>query len=288
MSDCEELVDYSQLIKKKKPKRPKSNEDQTTYAQDALFQCLENKGRLQKSVCEGIVDSNWIKITVNKGTHLHTVGMSHQGHIRLNPEEAAFLVSRNALIVRDEDRVLTFEDLCEFIVEDTWLTFDKYLVYAYLKRLGYIVMRSKAIARQPHSVSYWQWWSEKISHWFNRSRKKRGPLVWNYSCSDYYTVYSTLQIIPSSSPLYKPFNQAWMIDWDVYKPRPTWKKKDPGLPDYRIVVKNIQEPIPTLDSQYQLFSQSNDTQLLIALVGDTEGVLFLNLMSNTVQTIVKP
>jgi hypothetical protein len=111
--------------------------------------------------------------------------MSHQGYIRLNPEEAAFLVSRNALIIRDEDRVLTFEDLCEFIVEDAWLTFDKYLVYAYLKRLGYIVMRSKAIARQPHSVSYWQWWNEKISCWFNRSRKKRGPLVWNYSCSDY-------------------------------------------------------------------------------------------------------
>lgn len=55
-----------------------------------------------------------------------------------------------------------------------------------------------------------------------------------------------------------------------------------------IVFPSIQEPIPTLDSQYQLFSQSNDTQLLIALVGDTEGVLFLNLMSNTVQTIVKP
>ncbi|RCI06814.1 tRNA splicing endonuclease 54 [Rhizopus stolonifer] len=196
MSDNEEeLVNYSQLTSKKKSKHQKSDQDQTAHAQEALFQCLENKGRLQKSICQGIVESGGVRITVSKGTHLHTVGFSHQGHIRLHPEEAAFLVSRNALVVCDGDRVLDFEDLVELIVDDVWLTLDKYQVYAYLKRLGYIVMRAKMSG-------------------------------------------------------------------------------------------HVRDPVPTLETRYQMIAQSDHTKLLIALVGDTEGVLFYQTMGNTVHDLV--
>ncbi|CAO3703699.1 unnamed protein product [Rhizopus stolonifer] len=260
MSDNEEeLVNYSQL---------------TTHAQEALFQCLENKGRLQKSVCQGIVESGGVRITVSKGTHLHTVGFSHQGHIRLHPEEAAFLVSRNALVVRDGDRVLDFEDLVELIVDDVWLTLDKYQVYAYLKRLGYIVVRAK--------VSDQSVFTENTNQ-MSRSLQKK-PLVWNYACSDYNDIYSRLRIIPSFFQYSS--SKRWMMDWEVFKPRANWKKKDPGVPDYKISVANVRDPVPTLETRYQMIAQSDHTKLLIALVGDTEGVLFYQTMGNTVHGLV--
>jgi hypothetical protein len=55
-------------------------------------------------------------------------------------------------------------------------------------------------------------------------------------------VYSTLRIVPSTS-WYRPFTHQSTsasrfpsFDFDVYKPKPTWKKKNPGVPDFKVVV----------------------------------------------------
>lgn len=154
--------------------------DQLQKARQSLFECISHKERIPKNTSIGHLQGNYVRISQNKGSHLHTMGFSHKGAITLYLEEAAFLVARNALIVHDKDgEMLEFEDFCEYICQenDGWVTYDKYQVYAYLKRLGFIVMRSKNgnINSKPNCI-------EQL--FFGSSHK---PLVWDYLCRDYGT-----------------------------------------------------------------------------------------------------
>lgn len=137
----------------------------------------------------------WTSISVNKGAHFHTLGFSNEGKITLYPEEAAFLVSRNALVVTDEnDNELQFQDFCELLCDnetDGWITFEKYQVYAYLKRLGYIVQRSKSFSVPPtilesddtHTRSTWDLFCNKLSYFIYKGNDM--PLVWDYKDTSY-------------------------------------------------------------------------------------------------------
>ncbi|KAL7332689.1 hypothetical protein PS15p_201705 [Mucor circinelloides] len=329
MSDVENdevLVDYAQLLgkKSKKPKRgEKANisnqldQEQLIKSRQALFECITQKVAIPKNASQGQLNASfpyYTTITKSKGTHLHTMGFSHQGAITLFPEEAAFLMARNALTVTQHELdPIQFEDYCQLMCEccDGWITFDRYQVYAYLKRLGYIVMRSKKLPiatnpqteKEPSTPSLFKLFFDTITHWIQPLQSR--PLVWDYRCTGYPQIYSTLQIIPSS-PWYRPFYSSLCptFDWDVYKPRPGWKKKDPGEPDFRVVVKSIHEPMPTLYEHNQYFSQligiSNanykpplkNTELgllaptfVMALVGDAEGITFLRLTGDGVDDV---
>lgn len=196
MSDEEEeLVDYSRLLKK----GPKRGTTSLEASRQALFECLQTKPKLPKQCSQGVLLSRqppfWTRITINKGTHLRTMGFSDKGTICLFPEEAAFLVSRDALIVKDEnDTLLAFQDFCMLLCDketDGWITFDKYQVYAYLKRLGYIVTRSKTVIEsepvieriQKRDHSLWDLFCNSLSSWIYKNRKL--PLVWDYRYSSY-------------------------------------------------------------------------------------------------------
>ncbi|KAK4515431.1 transcriptional regulator of sulfur amino acid metabolism [Mucor velutinosus] len=332
MSDAEDdevWIDYSQLLGKKSKKNQalkrgeKTNvphqldQQQLARSRQALFECIAQKVPTPKNASVGQLSASppyHTTITKSKGTHLHSMGFSHQGAITLFPEEAAFLIARNALTVTQHDADPThFEDYCQLMCEccDGWITFDKYQVYAYLKRLGYIVMRSKKLpvttkqtaAKEPSMPSMFKLLFDTITHWIQPLQSR--PLVWDYRCTNYPQMYSTLQIIPST-PWYKPFYTSLCpaFDWDVYKPRPGWKKKDPGEPDFRVVVKNVHEAMPTLYEQNQFFSQLIGTcninykpalkhtalgllapTFVMALVGDAEGITFLRLTGDGVEDV---
>ncbi|CEP07379.1 hypothetical protein [Parasitella parasitica] len=326
MDDTEQdefLVDYSQLIKKKSSKKsqaPKrgekanaantANQEQLAASRQALFDSISHTVAPPNNTSKGRLDLSspyYTTITKIKGAHLHSMGFSHQGAITLFPEEAAFLVARNALTVtRNHHDPVSFEDFCELLCEcgDGWITFEKYQAYAYLKRLGYIVMRSKKLAvamatqipaNQQPPPSIFKLFLDAITYWIKP--KQQRPLVWDYRCTSYSQIYSTLQIIPSS-PWYKPFYAPLCpaFDWDVYKPSAAWKKKDPGDPDFRVLVRNMSERMPTLYEQSQFFGQLtgipnakykpqlkqtalglDGPTFLMALVGDTESITFLRL-----------
>jgi len=197
MSDEEEeLIDYSRLLKKA-PKRGnksiKTEENAIEIARTALFQCIEPSTKLPKQCSQGTFDpsTQWTSITVNKGTHLRTMGFSHKGVITLYPEEAAFLVSRDALIVTNQNEPFKFQDYCQVLCEtNDWITFDKYQVYAYLKRLGYIVSRSKSpvptqsiINNYNDTCSLWDLFCQHLTSWIYKN--KRLPLVWDYKYTSY-------------------------------------------------------------------------------------------------------
>ncbi|KAL0074053.1 hypothetical protein J3Q64DRAFT_1833198 [Phycomyces blakesleeanus] len=349
MSDSDDPdvpIDFSTLLSsrqrgKQAPKRgSKESEPNESLAQknelessrDALFMLIGEKPKGgQKSMSHG----HWSQlthlttITSTKGNHVHTMGHTIQGHIALYLEEAAWLISRNALEVTENDNPKLFEDFClqMFKGADGWITYEKYQVYVYLKRLGYIVQRSNSCAIQSKAKlvvpnKTWSYYFFKIISKGNRLcynvvnsftsfLQRLGviatsikPLVWDKTCSSYADVYSTLQIIPSS-PWYKPFQQRSHLfeksvkenniafDWDVYRPNPKWKKRDAGVPDFRV----MDTPIPPCEQFNGLFShleqdlcslphakhlQIRNTQspqsapaFLMGLVDDSEGVTFL-------------
>lgn len=204
----EELLDYSRLLKKTRaPKRGNkstdtSNEhDQSSVeaARNALFECIQVKPNLPKQCSRGQLNQlaapYWTTITVSKGTHLRTVGFANKGTVTLFPEEAAFLVSRDALVVTNQDdQVLKFQDLCMLLCDmdtDGWITFDKYQVYAYLKRLGYIVLRSKYSVPTNKAIdspattntSLWDLFCSNLSRWIYKNN--RLSLVWDYKYTSY-------------------------------------------------------------------------------------------------------
>jgi hypothetical protein len=122
------------------------------------------------------------------------MGFAHQGQITLFLEEAAFLVARNALLVVDQDRSVTFEDFCQMICEekDSWITYEKYQVYAYLKRLGFIVLRSKPLQPYENSLpiekpeSIYKFVLNAVLQWmYGKDQLARRPLVWDYRHKDY-------------------------------------------------------------------------------------------------------
>ncbi|KAI8389285.1 hypothetical protein BD560DRAFT_381170 [Blakeslea trispora] len=297
MSDSEDdLLDYSILSKKKNNKalkRGSKNEnslDRLEAARSALFDCLKTQKRPSaKSSSQGVFSKSYpyyTNITQSKGTHLHSVGFSVKGVITLYPEEAAFLVSRSALVATDGEKDVLFEDYCEVMCtqSDGWITFDKYLVYAYLKRLGFIVMRASntpTLPTQTKTLSCWRLLLKKMVGWHH---SPASPLAWHYSHKTYASLYSTLQIIPSH-PWYRPFESPAVsgMDWYVYKPRPSFSKKNPGQPDFKVIVRHVSDTLPSLDEQHQLFGQ--ESQLVVALVGDAESITFLRMNGDDMQDI---
>lgn len=211
-------------------------------------------------------------------------------------EEAAWLMNRHALSVHsqgdhsranDSQTPVNFEDYCALMFGsmDGWITFERYQVYAYLKRLGYIVQRSSV---HTHSTNTTRERTGRgvLTRLYHRAfvfiraiirsmtTLSTRPLVTHYQCKGYGKtgkrnrcastdtdclittqssliiddVYSSLRTIsfnpwhmrsqhfgtqePSSQQQQHPYT----IAWDVYKPSPKWKKRDPGVPDFRVVV----------------------------------------------------
>ncbi|CAO3594485.1 unnamed protein product [Absidia cylindrospora] len=97
----------------------------------------------------------------------------------------------------------------------------------------------------------------------------------------------------------------YSVAWDVYKPNPKWKKRDPGVPDFRVVVGNMNDPLPSPDNLHHLFSllyglphkdnayypvrntrsMQSQPAFLMALVGNAEGVTFIRLQSDGISDI---
>ncbi|KAI8338860.1 hypothetical protein BC941DRAFT_512105 [Chlamydoabsidia padenii] len=339
--DIDEVADFSTLLNKsrkrgegKAPKRGSKSfaPDHSSTQQTALE---ESRGALWDLIGEikpltgqhsmGILCSNtWsTTITQKKGTYYQYVGHTNQGNMTLYLEEAAWLLNRHALSVSsDSDTAsVTFEDYCSLMFDsaDDWITFEKYQVYAYLKRLGYNVQRTAF-----HTIDKRSSWFDFFTRCYQRIKRfihimitslstlSTRPLVTHYQCKSYVDVFSSLRTISfdpwhhgssylGTTPSYYPYT----ITWDVYKPNPKWKKRDPGVPDFRVVVGKMNDPLPSPDNLNYLFtllyglphkdnvyhpirntrSIQSQPALLMGLVGDSEGVTFIRLQSDGISDI---
>ncbi|KAG0293690.1 tRNA-splicing endonuclease subunit sen54, partial [Dissophora globulifera] len=207
------------------------------------------------------------------------------------------------------------------------MAMPRYLAYAYLKRLGFIVIRpgtyipeaerrvgrhsnppmlspeTRIVSRLiPAMVNWWSsLWSSVFGIWERRlgtvlvgvglrlgsmwaSRSNR-PLVANNVQLHYDQILQRLQIIPSMRLVQRPSvgredavvavtnlgsssteskdadtmkRRDSIVDFEVYKPAGAFKKRQPGPPDYRVVVTSPNTSLPTLDELRVLMHGQSD------------------------------
>ncbi|KAL2912631.1 tRNA-splicing endonuclease subunit sen54 [Polyrhizophydium stewartii] len=200
-----------------------------------------------------------------RGQHLTSVGRTTvsatapQGETRLHAEEVLWLVDQSALVLSWRGGVVSFQQAVSLATSGAHggaITLGTYLVYAHLKRLGFLVFRScdrpaqhdaieslpgpQAVAARPRSLL------ERMADWLAvRLRDPFEPLVDLSAASSHDGVLVQLRsIVKSHDPLGQlpaavtsrtlpPFPALPLLD--VYKPSAGFKKSARGPPDFRVL-----------------------------------------------------
>ncbi|KAI8823696.1 uncharacterized protein EV422DRAFT_565621 [Fimicolochytrium jonesii] len=267
------------------------------------------------------------RVTVQRGTYYQAAGTTVGSDLYLLPEEALFMIERNAMMLTYRGGLCSMQQAFDLLVglEDVggdMVDMDGYQVYAYLKRLGYAVLRthlppflrpvrakrrigpsSTTVSTRPSfSVlatigSFGRLFNRLIgwllAWWLPRRSTPHWPIVDLRRCRYSTDVFRQLQIIPrlnvekptipaaaapSSSPPAPPSRLEGrpIRAFNVYKPRPRFKKSDPGPPDFRVVVQNVTDPMFDVEDFHAQLRQMDEecTQLKIGIV-DGGNVSFL-------------
>ncbi|KAI8576390.1 hypothetical protein K450DRAFT_257070 [Umbelopsis ramanniana AG] len=288
-ADIEEgFADYATLKQKKRKGKDISWQGQKDFepdesitqheklqaSHDAMFEALTEKRLVStKGISKGVFDrdAQLVLVRAPRGNYFQSIGRSVKGTLTLYLEEACFLMNVGQLQIEDyEGNSISFRDLYVAVLNsaDGWSSFERYQTYAYLKRLGYHVIRSDAILPISHNVNHhpltWMFPITAIAIKYTistvRSMIDRMKKMWHIGCRtkllwvwqrdhtvhpllpriqshfNYASIFSALRIIPSSQSPYVPSTRLHVIDYDVHKPLPTWKKTNPGQPTYRVSV----------------------------------------------------
>ncbi|GJJ73471.1 tRNA-splicing endonuclease subunit Sen54 [Entomortierella parvispora] len=322
---------------------------------DAYFQILKEERRAAERTYSRAVyepERGLFRLTANRGTHFVSMGHTIKGQIYLYPEEALYLMDRGSLLIDYQGAPITLQQMWSVYLSPPFFhpnseignciesgsdltqpsnatkSMERYLIYSYLKRLGFVVTRpgtydvdpslnakskkskeSTLSADQPISTTatkdttlpvdkltnmdlkqsqeqgvvslrnpFWtlladswshltvgikRWWHIKRFIW---SGKANRPIIAQTDRIPIGQILSKLQVIPdlrlaskakvSSS---KSTNQA--IDFLVYKPAGAFKKRQPGNPDYRVIVIRGDSSLPSLLDLRDLLQGQDDPVL---------------------------
>ncbi|KAK9465825.1 tRNA-splicing endonuclease subunit sen54 N-term-domain-containing protein [Lipomyces arxii] len=227
------------------------------------------------------------KLNISRGPHFKSIGKADSnGVIWLLPEEVIYLVERGSMSLYslDGSSVLSLQACYSACMAG--VTNERYLVYAYLKRLGFIVQRAdsfanldfKSLVTEPVKLGtfrrLWDYLASLVGQAMRqandimtRKLPAFGPVVCGGVWHSYDAIYRALQIVPFYSHKTEhivniPNKPPFRVAYNVWKPRPSFKKSNLSNPDFRIVVVNARkDKMPTLaqiDSLFQELPVSND------------------------------
>ncbi|CAG8467789.1 1686_t:CDS:10 [Dentiscutata erythropus] len=223
---------------------------------------------------------NKAHVTTIRGNHFHNMGHSIKGEMWLYPEEALLLMERGALVIDCDDVPMSIQHAYTMLIRE-WLTLEKYQVYTYLKRIGYTVIRpipqdslqtstssqeilQGTIIKPPSSYT-----ALSLSH---LHEEEINSIVTSESCDTYEQVFNKLQIIQRYDVDLPTDNdqESYNIDFHVYKSSDSskYKKKNPGVPSFRVVVACAEsnQP-PVLSTLGSLFKDGNSSVLFAVVDG---------------------
>ncbi|KAI8905754.1 hypothetical protein DFJ77DRAFT_478860 [Powellomyces hirtus] len=320
------------LVRGSKDFAPDGSERQAqalTDARDALCSVLQEERRASnRSLSQAIwlPSQNLARVTVQKGTAYQNMGTTVGGETFLLPEEVLFMVERNTLLLTHCGGLLSVQHAFNLLLGkgapgDERLDVDVYLVYAFLKRLGYAVFRSErrlappTINRgiKPHSpLGLFEVVRHTITNTIGSFVSLVGRLLTRWlpfwSCAPSWPlcdltsrryryvgqVFRSLQIIPrqpishstsptpplSTSPPMQHSNplrhqHRSVHAFDVFKPRPRFRKSDPGPPDFFVVAQRVFDPLPDMHTLRGFLAQTSPTTQLKIAVTDSGNVSFL-------------
>ncbi|KAK9257473.1 tRNA-splicing endonuclease subunit sen54 N-term-domain-containing protein [Lipomyces tetrasporus] len=220
------------------------------------------------------------KVLVARGPHFKSIGKADSsGTIWLLPEEVIYLVERGSMSLYNARGDLKISlQACYAACLGACQGHERYLVYAYLKRLGFIVQRATSfdesgeeqVVQKPDSCRIgrlWKFLLQKFDSFCTGLRRaiakqipSFGPIICGGVWRSYDSIYRELQIIPfyshrGSHVTPKSTVAPFKVAYNVWKPRPSFKKSNPGEPDFRVVVVNAQkDKMPTLAQAGALLS----------------------------------
>lgn len=270
-----------------------SEYDQTKLnkARNMRFNVLQSKrglvvnmANLQQSVIYiDVTNVDHLFMVNPKGKFLETMGdIDRYNTCHLTREEVVYLVERGSCLARayhpDDNRNKMYQNMPPLslqlvygllITDSQWM--DKYMVYSLLKRDGYIVLsceegdeqqrRQQQQARQvlrPQNIIERNlrptWWG---SIW------ERLCLPFSLSFS-YQNIFQWLHMKVINQSVKKPGfikldEDRLSINFNVWKPTGTFKKKNKQLPDYQICIIKAHDPLPTMAQLVDLLETSKTT-----------------------------
>ncbi|AGO14060.1 AaceriAGR205Cp [[Ashbya] aceris (nom. inval.)] len=268
-------------------------------AKETMFGTLRNS--LRGSTVKTLIKAYWedeqhmARIPNARGSFTNTMGkVDKHGQCWLQLHEFVYLVERGtispylACTVGDEEK--TQEDI-SLSVQDVYALFsstqelDEFLVYAHLKRLGFIVMSTDN--PPAHVTSFYPPMAQRTSitpSWYSHIHSWLKMPQNLFHLPFYHPLHFLLRRYTSSPQLYEELSQhipfrkvpqdisglreeratdvsdsnvkQWKISFNVWKPKSSFKKKTPGLPDFQVVVynkDNASEQFPTYDEFRNIF-----------------------------------
>ncbi|AAS54695.1 AGR205Cp [Eremothecium gossypii ATCC 10895] len=268
-------------------------------AKETMFGTLLNSVR--GSTVKTLIKAYWeeeqrmARIPNARGSFTNTMGkVDKHGQCWLQLHEFVYLVERGtvspylALTVGDEksnheDVLLSVQDVYALFSSTEEL--DEFLVYAHLKRLGFIVVSTDN--PPAHVTSFYPPLSQKSSassNWFCHIHSWLKTPQNLFHVPLYHPLHFLLHRYTSSPQLYEELSQhipfkkvphdinelreernngilnpnvkQWKIAFNVWKPKSSFKKKTPGLPDFQVVVynkDNAGQQFPTYDEFRSIF-----------------------------------
>lgn len=296
VDQADEVMDYrflnSQIPKMgEKEFEPDGTVDQSEKIEESknlMFLVLENEVKAhEKLVAEGIyIQRTKETYVINiKGNHFRDMGTNLLFHnnqrqiVVLNPIESLYLLERgsmtmylgnekffsylNGTINSYSLKELTPINLQYFYGTLSSFDIEKYQVFSYLKRLGYLVQEYKLFNQQVPPVKQFSLCDWGKSLFGGRSRNSIGLDIKSTHYQSYSEILKKIAIVPSYNSydsLRMNLSSEYTIHYNVWKPRSTFSKKNPPLPDFQI---SITTEFPELKDIQYLFNQLNHEVLNI-------------------------
>jgi hypothetical protein len=230
-------------------------------AQSLLFASYSASPQLRKSHSCAIINSTDHTITVPspRGVHFQSMGATKSGLLNLEWYEALYLYEIGALKIDTED-------VYNLIKDD-----GIYAVYKELKGLGYFVMaptRSNNDCLKPQEdmlVSR----TESLLGFGRRGHSftfaRDGLAVFTMNDQETFRRIRIVPRIPLKSQI--STREDDLVDFNVYIPRKKFKKTNPGVADFRVIVKGSSDVFLSLGEQRKVFDgRGGDVKL--AIVGN--------------------
>lgn len=222
-----------------------------------------------------------------KGKFLETMGMiDNQNVCHFGFEETLYLVERGSCVLKfwdkeNEARNKLYQEMPPLSLQAAYSILvtkgdrlDQYIVYSILKRDGYIITRNEEFEgkiSEPRNqllpspdtlfknlkMSWWTRLLTKVSSFF----KMDFPYKFAFS---YFNVLTFLhskvkqQALPKLDICsVKPTRGKYKISFNVWKPSPSFKKKNPPPPDYQITIFKATQRLPKYSELKSLLERSN-------------------------------
>lgn len=233
-------------------------------SRNAMYTALDGE---RKHSAKNQIAATWYaevgkaRVQVARGAHFASIGKADStGTIWLYPEEALYLVERGSMEMwYPQGLPMPLQAVYAACISSRG-DVERYQVYSYLKKLGFIVQRHEDFSNEINESNNGEWNLPQRS-WFSSLGLnlairfgRQDPLLKRFYRS-FESAYKDLEIVPHhiSPKTQKEADKrnqsnkpgSIMPVFSVWKPTVGFRKASPGPPDYHVAIVNARDqPMP--------------------------------------------